>query len=369
MTQSAAPLERRANPSRLRRPMSRLGGLGAPDRRAVDDQYRHRPISDGNRQAGSQPSIRAGLRGLCRITVDRDGAGGPLCRTSRKKLLQDGRGPLAARRRPSTTSATRCLADHPACRRGRSTNTASIRAMSVSAKKERHASFPPSSKWRSNTTSQVRIGANWGSLDQELLTKLMDENTRFAETRRDARRDPRAKGDGAVRAHLGRHAPKKIRPAARQDHPVGEGPRPCRTWIAGLSGAWPAAPITPFTWASPKPAWGFEGHRGRHRPRLGILDAAGQSATRSSISFDAGAGAAIRTLEVKVRAGNPADDGFCSRVRAAGSRACPRPAGPHHLDHVFQGNSRATSQSFIQHLDACGWKTQYPGRGVAQCRP
>ena len=29
----------------------------------------------------------------------------------------------------------------------------------------------------------VRIGANWGSLDQELLTKLMDENTRISRTR------------------------------------------------------------------------------------------------------------------------------------------------------------------------------------------
>src|SRR5690606_26609635 len=32
----------------------------------------------------------------------------------------------------------------------------------------------------------VRIGANWGSLDQELLTRLMDENSRAAEPR-DAR--------------------------------------------------------------------------------------------------------------------------------------------------------------------------------------
>ena len=33
----------------------------------------------------------------------------------------------------------------------------------------------------------VRIGANWGSLDQELLTTLMDENTEVARTRMDAR--------------------------------------------------------------------------------------------------------------------------------------------------------------------------------------
>ena len=30
----------------------------------------------------------------------------------------------------------------------------------------------------------VRIGANWGSLDQELLTRLMDENALLASNRR-----------------------------------------------------------------------------------------------------------------------------------------------------------------------------------------
>jgi (E)-4-hydroxy-3-methylbut-2-enyl-diphosphate synthase len=47
----------------------------------------------------------------------------------------------------------------------------------------------------------VRIGANWGSLDQELLTALMDEN---AASRHPAR-TPRvhARGDHPVGAALG----------------------------------------------------------------------------------------------------------------------------------------------------------------------
>ncbi len=44
----------------------------------------------------------------------------------------------------------------------------------------------------------VRIGVNWGSLDQELLTQLMDENARPA-TPAHGRRGA-ARGDGAVRA-------------------------------------------------------------------------------------------------------------------------------------------------------------------------
>jgi len=33
----------------------------------------------------------------------------------------------------------------------------------------------------------VRIGVNWGSLDQQLLTRMMDENSRAAEPRMRAR--------------------------------------------------------------------------------------------------------------------------------------------------------------------------------------
>ena len=48
----------------------------------------------------------------------------------------------------------------------------------------------------------VRIGVNWGSLDQALLTELMDANARAAGAARLARRDDR--GDAPVGAALGR---------------------------------------------------------------------------------------------------------------------------------------------------------------------
>ena len=50
----------------------------------------------------------------------------------------------------------------------------------------------------------VRIGVNWGSLDQDLLTRLMDENSRLAAAARCERRD--ARGDGGLGARSARRA-------------------------------------------------------------------------------------------------------------------------------------------------------------------
>ena len=66
----------------------------------------------------------------------------------------------------------------------------------------------------------VRIGVNWGSLDQQLLTELMDANARLADAARLARRDDR--GDDRVGDALGR-AGRGDRARPRPDHPVGQG--------------------------------------------------------------------------------------------------------------------------------------------------
>ena len=62
----------------------------------------------------------------------------------------------------------------------RSTSTASIPATSAS-RTRRIASSAPSSKRRCSHGKPVRIGVNWGSLDAELLTHLMDENAKSAD--------------------------------------------------------------------------------------------------------------------------------------------------------------------------------------------
>ncbi len=44
-----------------------------------------------------------------------------------------------------------------------------------------------SARWRIN--KPVRIGVNWGSLDQSLLTRMMDENSKRPEPHAGARSD------------------------------------------------------------------------------------------------------------------------------------------------------------------------------------
>jgi (E)-4-hydroxy-3-methylbut-2-enyl-diphosphate synthase len=66
----------------------------------------------------------------------------------------------------------------------------------------------------------VRIGVNWGSLDQSVLARIMDENARRA-IPRDAGAVMR---EALVTSAAGvRRSKPKIRPRRRQDHPVGQG--------------------------------------------------------------------------------------------------------------------------------------------------
>jgi len=72
----------------------------------------------------------------------------------------------------------------------------------------------------------VRIGVNWGSLDQVLLTRMMDENSRLDEPK-DAR-EVTMGSNGSERAELGGPGA-AIWPACRPDHSEREG-----KWRAGF---------------------------------------------------------------------------------------------------------------------------------------
>ena len=116
---------------------------------------------------------RAGSE-IVRITVDRDEAAAAVPHI-KERLLQHGRQRADRRRlplyRPQAARRSSGL------RARRSTSTASIPAMSAS-RTRRTGSSPPSSRLAIKHGKPVRIGANWGSLDQELLTHLMDENAK-----------------------------------------------------------------------------------------------------------------------------------------------------------------------------------------------
>jgi (E)-4-hydroxy-3-methylbut-2-enyl-diphosphate synthase len=76
------------------------------------------------------------------------------------------------------------LADHPAC--AEALDKYRINPGNVGFKDKKDRQFAMIVEKAAEHGKAVRIGANWGSLDQELLTHLMDENARSAEPR-DAR--------------------------------------------------------------------------------------------------------------------------------------------------------------------------------------
>src|ERR1700716_1182180 len=113
---------------------------------------------------------RAGSE-LVRITVDRDEAAAAV------PHIRD-----ALRKRGITTPLIgdfhyighKLLAEYPAC--AEALDKYRINPGNVGFKDKRDTQFADIIDIANKYDKTVRIGANWGSLDQELLTKLMDEN-------------------------------------------------------------------------------------------------------------------------------------------------------------------------------------------------
>ena len=79
------------------------------------------------------------------------------------------------------------LADHPGLRRGARQIPHQSRQCRLQGQ-ARSASSPQIVEMAIKYGKPVRIGVNWGSLDQELLTRLMDENSQVGRAARRARR-------------------------------------------------------------------------------------------------------------------------------------------------------------------------------------
>jgi (E)-4-hydroxy-3-methylbut-2-enyl-diphosphate synthase len=123
---------------------------------------------------------RAGSE-LVRITVDRDEAAAAVPRI-RERLVQMGVAvPLIG---DFHYIGHKLLTDHPAC--AEALDKYRINPGNVGFKDKKDRQFSAIVEIALKNNKSVRIGANWGSLDQELLTQLMDENAR-AKTPRDAR--------------------------------------------------------------------------------------------------------------------------------------------------------------------------------------
>jgi (E)-4-hydroxy-3-methylbut-2-enyl-diphosphate synthase len=113
---------------------------------------------------------RAGSE-LVRITVDRDEAAAAVPHI-RDRLAQMGVAvPLIG---DFHYIGHKLLADHPAC--AEALDKYRINPGNVGFKNKRDKQFSQIVEMAIRHGKTVRIGANWGSLDQELLTHLMDEN-------------------------------------------------------------------------------------------------------------------------------------------------------------------------------------------------
>jgi (E)-4-hydroxy-3-methylbut-2-enyl-diphosphate synthase len=113
---------------------------------------------------------RAGSE-LVRITVDRDEAAAAVPHIHEKLLAMGVNVPLIG---DFHYIGHKLLADHPACARALAKYR--INPGNVGFKDKRDRQFSSIIEMALHYGKPVRIGVNWGSLDQELLTHLMDQN-------------------------------------------------------------------------------------------------------------------------------------------------------------------------------------------------
>ena len=118
---------------------------------------------------------RAGSE-LVRITVDRDEAAAAVPKIKERLGQMGVEVPLIG---DFHYIGHKLLADHPAC--AAALDKYRINPGNVGFREKRDRQFSAIIEIALRNAKPVRIGANWGSLDQELLTQLMDDNARAAE--------------------------------------------------------------------------------------------------------------------------------------------------------------------------------------------
>src|ERR1043166_8592405 len=118
---------------------------------------------------------RAGSE-IVRITVDRDEAAAAVPHIKERLLKMNVDVPIVG---DFHYIGHKLLADHPAA--AEALDKYRINPGNVGFKEKKDRQFSAIVETAIRHDKPVRIGANWGSLDQELLTRLMDANARAAE--------------------------------------------------------------------------------------------------------------------------------------------------------------------------------------------
>src|SRR5437773_1005312 len=148
-------------------------GGGAP---IVVQSMTHTDIADVDGTVTQIAALARAGSELVRITVDRDEAAAAV------PHIRD-----QLRKRGITTPLIgdfhyighKLLAEHPAC--AEALDKYRINPGNVGFKNKRDSQFTDIVEIAIKNNKTVRIGANWGSLDQELLTRLMEDNAKSAD--------------------------------------------------------------------------------------------------------------------------------------------------------------------------------------------
>ena len=314
-------------------------GGGAP---IVVQSMTNTDTADVEGTARQVAALAAAGSELVRITVDRDEAAAAVPHI-RDRLAQLGVNvPLVG---DFHYIGHKLLADHPGC--AEALGKYRINPGNVGFKDKRTGNSRAIIEMALNYNKPVRIGANWGSLDQELLTRLMDENAKTAAAARCAR--SHARGDGAVGGDVS--CPRgRDRPGEEPHHTVGQGLGGAGS-DCGLWGARAALrlrdPSRPY-----RSRHGVEGHRrvlGRH----GRAAATGHRRHHPRFAH---AGAERRPHgEVKVAQELLQTMGL--RTSCRWSRHVPAAGAP---PRPRSRSWRVDIQNFI-HTSMPEWKTRYPG--------
>jgi (E)-4-hydroxy-3-methylbut-2-enyl-diphosphate synthase len=153
-------------------------GGGAP---IVVQSMTNTDTADAEATARQVAALAASGSELVRITVDRDEAAEAVPRIRDKLERLNVRVPLIG---DFHYIGHKLLAEHPGC--AQALDKYRINPGNVGFKDKKDKQFSAIIEMALKYGKPVRIGANWGSLDQELLTRLMDENAK-SKTPRDAR--------------------------------------------------------------------------------------------------------------------------------------------------------------------------------------
>ena len=145
-------------------------GGGAP---VVVQSMTNTDTADADGTANQVAALARAGSEIVRITVDRDEAAAAVPHIKDKLRKMNVDVPIVG---DFHYIGHKLLADHPAC--AEALDKYRINPGNVGFKEKKDRQFGAIVETAIKHNKPVRIGANWGSLDQELLTHLMDENSK-----------------------------------------------------------------------------------------------------------------------------------------------------------------------------------------------